>query len=131
MPWVYEQTTGKLYDPEGNYVATGYAGGNCGKNPEGINNHDMQNVKSIGPLPCGLYSFGSVVLKSQLGQFAIPLIPDSANEMFGRGGFFCHGDTQELNHSASVGCIIMPRNVRNEMYSSADRQIQVVGVRNA
>ena len=131
MPWTYCQSTGRLYDPDGHHIATGYAGGNEGKNPEGVNNHSMQDQKGIGPLPVGLYMFGEVVLQSQLGPFAIPLIPNLNNEMFGRGGFYCHGDTPAMNQSASEGCIIMPRIVRNEMYSSPDNQIQVVEVYDA
>ena len=123
--WTYEQSTGKLYDPYGDLVATGYAGGNCGKNPEGINNHAMQNVKMIGPLPCGLYRMTDVVLKSQLGPFAIRLIPDSKNEMFGRSGFFCHGD-KFPSLAASEGCIIMPRGIRELMWKSECHDIRVV-----
>jgi hypothetical protein len=115
-----------MYAPDGTHVATCYAGGNEGQNLEGVNNHAMQNVKSIGPLPCGLYRIGDVIQQSHLGPFAIPLIPDAANEMFGRGGFFFHGDTKEMNQSASKGCIIGPRSVREEVYASPDDQIQVV-----
>ena len=123
--WTYFQDTGKLVAPDGFDAATGYAGGNEGKNPEGVNNHDMQNVKKVGPIPVGFYTFGEVVLKSHLGPFAIPLMPDATNEMFGRSGFYCHGDTKEMNQSASQGCIIMPRNVRNDMWASPDHILQV------
>ncbi len=122
--WTYQQDTGNLYDPDDAFVATGYAGGNCGKNPEGVNNHDMQNVKKIGPLPVGIYTFGEVVLKSALGPFAIPLLPDPGNVMFGRGGFYCHGDTTPSGN-ASEGCIIMPRAIRELMYASKDNRIEV------
>ncbi|MGB8517035.1 MAG: hypothetical protein WCD45_04010, partial [Gallionella sp.] len=101
--WIFEQSTGKLYSKAGVCVATGYAGGNCGKNPEGKNNPAMQNVKSIGVLPQGIYSQGTPIIQSKLGPFAIPLIPDPANIMFGRGSFFCHGDTTPSGN-ASEGC---------------------------
>lgn len=126
MAWTFEQSTGKLYDPQGNRVASGYAGGNCGKNPEGKNNADMQDQPKIGPLPEGLYTHGEVVLQSHLGPFAIPLIPDPSNEMFNRSGFFMHGDSVENPGSASEGCVIMPRAVREAYYNSDDNQIQVV-----
>ena len=123
--WLYHQDTGQLFSPTGTLMATGYAGGNEGKNPEGVNNHDMQDVKSVGPLPVGIYTFGAVVQESQLGPFAIPLIPDENNEMFGRGGFFCHGDRASPVQSASQGCIIMPRLVRNQMWASSDHTLIV------
>lgn len=125
MIWRYEQSTGKLFDPSGIHIYTGYAGGNCGQNPEGKNNPLLQQMKSVGPLPVGLYTLGNVVLQSHLGPFAIPLIPDPANQMYGRGGFYMHGDTTPSGN-ASEGCIIMPRIVRVRVYGSDDRTVEVV-----
>jgi hypothetical protein len=125
--WKFEQSTGKLFDPQGAYVATGYAGGNCGKNPEGMNNPDMQSVPNVGPLPQGIYTFGVVVDHSTLGPFAIQLIPEPENIMFGRGHFFMHGDTEPPGN-ASEGCIIMPRSVRDACHAAtAETKLQVVG----
>ncbi len=126
MSWIYKQSTGEFFDSQGKLVATGYAGGNCGKNPEGINNHAMQNVKSVGPIPVGVYTHGDVVLESHLGAYAVPLIPDNANEMFGRGGFYMHGDKVSAPRCASKGCIIMPRIIREAYYNSYDNVIEVV-----
>jgi len=126
MTWSFEQSTGKMLSPSGDLVATGYAGGNCGQNPEGINNTEMQNVAKIGPLPKGVYMLGTVVMESKLGPFAIPLIPDPSNEMFGRGHFFIHGDTVGKPRCASEGCIIMPRLIREQIYNSKDKTITVV-----
>lgn len=123
--WKFAIRSGSLCAVDGKIVAHGYAGGNCGKNKEGINNPDMTNVKFVGPLPCGSYSFGQPVLQSHLGPFAIPLIPDSTNTMFGRGSFYVHGDTTPSGN-ASEGCIILPRAIRNSMWASTDHKIQVV-----
>lgn len=122
--WTFEQRTGKLYNPQGNCVATGYAGGNEGKNKEGVNNPDMQGVEGVGPLPVGLYTRGTVIMQSHLGPFAIPLVPDPSNDMLGRGGFYMHGDTTPSGN-ASKGCIIMPRAVREGFYTSSEA-LQVV-----
>jgi hypothetical protein len=124
MNWRFVIKTGTLFNPAGVKVWTGYAGGNCGKNPEGKNNPAMVNVRSIGPLPPGWYTFGELVLQSHLGPYAIPLIPDASNEMFGRSDFYCHGDTTPSGN-ASEGCVIMPRFVRETMYTGAIRRIQV------
>jgi hypothetical protein len=124
--WTYEQSTGKLYDPFGNLVSTGYAGGNCGNNPEGVNNPDLQAAKCVGPLPVGVYTFGTPEEGTHLGAFAIPLIPDPANNMFGRGSFFCHGDNTRGDQSASEGCIIQSHTTRAAMWASSDHQIQVI-----
>jgi len=124
MTWTYEQRTGKL-SHNGEVVATGYAGGNEGKNPEGKNNPTMQNVPKIGPLPVGKYKFGTPVPQSHLGPFAIPLIPMGGNEMFGRSDFYLHGDTTPSGN-ASEGCIIMPRSVRNAAAASPDNDLEVI-----
>ena len=124
--WKYEQSTGKMYDPQGSVVATGYSGGNLGKNPEGRNNPALQDKACIGPLPEGLYTFGEPVLQSHLGPFAIPLMPDPSNNMFGRNSFYCHGDSIANPGDASEGCVIIPRAVRNAMWESSDHRLQVV-----
>ena len=125
MTWRFEQDTGNIFDPTGELAGTGYAGGNCGANPEGINNHSMQDIPLIGPIPLGLFTMGEPVEHSQLGPFAIPLIPDPANEMFGRGGFYCHGDTA-IPMRASEGCIVQVPDVRHAMWASADHEVEVV-----
>jgi hypothetical protein len=122
--WRYEQKTGRLLHNDA-CVATGYAGGNCGKNPEGKNNPESQEISKIGPLPQGKYTFGTPVAQSHLGPFAIPLIPDSGNEMFGRSSFYVHGDTTPSGN-ASEGCIIMPRPIREQVSSSPDNDLEVV-----
>ena len=122
--WTYEQKTGKL-SHNGEVVATGYAGGNEGRNPEGKNSPEHQSVPKVGPLPQGKYKFGTPVAQSHLGPFAIPLIPDPANEMFGRSDFFVHGDTTPSGN-ASEGCVIVPRSVRNAMAASPDNELEVI-----
>jgi hypothetical protein len=123
--WTFEQTTGKWYDAAGTHVTTGYAGGNCGKDPIGINNPDMQCVKDVGPLPVGFYTMGELVPESHLGKDAIPLLPAPSNSMCGRGDFYIHGDT-ETPRCASEGCIVLPHDVRMAAYNSGDKQVQVV-----
>lgn len=125
MSWIWKQKPGELWHNDALEVR-GYAGGNCGKNPEGKNNPDMQNVPRVGPLPQGKYRFGPPVAQSHLGPFAIPLLPDAANEMFGRSDFFVHGDTIGAPGCASEGCIIIPRAFRNILASSPDQELEVV-----
>jgi hypothetical protein len=125
MTWTFEQSTGQMLDPAGAVVATGYAGGNCGKNPEGKNNPQMQFMRCVGPLPQGVYTMGTPVAQSHLGPFAIPLTPAPDNVMQGRGSFFIHGDTTPSGN-ASEGCIIMPRAIRQAMWDSGDHVVTVV-----
>jgi hypothetical protein len=126
--WIFESSTGKLYDPLGNIAGNGYAGGDCGLHPEGINNPNLQDQHNIGPTPEGLYTIGTPVEGTHLGPFAMPLTPDANNNMFGRSGFYMHGDTNPSGH-ASDGCIIMPRTVRNAVWASSDHRLQVIAVK--
>jgi hypothetical protein len=126
--WYFEQSTGKIFSPEGNYVTSAYSGGDAGKHPEGINNPAMQAIPNIGVIPEGCYTVGEPVDHTHLGPFAMPLTPDDSNEMFGRSGFYCHGDNFQMNHSASDGCIIAAKSVRSIIWDSAVHRIKVVKV---
>lgn len=122
MAWTYQQSTGQLTDPNGNVVATGYSGHNGG-----INDPSQQSVPNVGPLPQGNYTIGPAhTPPDHLGPVALPLYPDPANEMFGRFGFFMHGDNQFMNHTASDGCLIFPLVVREQVVSSGDTSLVVV-----
>lgn len=121
MNWLYVQRTGHLYRPDGRRLTTAYAG-----HAEGVNNPAMQDRKNIGPLPCGLYRIDANIPGTDMGPIAIDLHPDRTNEMHGRGGFFCHLDTKERNHSASAGCIVMERAPLLEIEAAKGQTIQVV-----
>lgn len=106
---VYEQNTGlfALYAPDGSvsFRTRGYAGRGIGRNQ-----HIHQITPGVGPLPCGDYSIGEPVDHPRLGPLALPLRPHPDNEMFGRSGFFIHGDNRK--NDASHGCIILARAAR-------------------
>jgi hypothetical protein len=123
--WTFSITDGKWYSPSGTFVSKGYAGGNLGHNPEGVDNPDDEGIKDVGPLPEGWYTFGEPVQHSKLGTFAIPLIPDPSNDMKGRAGFFLHGDTTPPGN-ASEGCIVQPYMTRYATWTSPDHRLQVV-----
>jgi len=115
-----------MFAPDGSLAGTGYAGGDCGERPDAIDNPECENLPSIGPLPEGNYTFGELVLHHpHLGPYCFPLIPDSDNKMYGRGGFWCHADTSIPGH-ASEGCIVQPYRTRVNMYQSLDHRLQVV-----
>jgi hypothetical protein len=122
--WTWKQKPGEMLH-NADHVAYGYAGGNCGKSPEGKNNPALQNLAKVGPLPQGKYTFGQPIQQSHLGPFAIPLIPSPDNQMFGRDDFYCHGDTTPSGN-ASEGCIILARAIRNMIAASPDKDLEVI-----
>jgi hypothetical protein len=117
--WTYSQGTGKLTDKDGKHIATGYSGKGQGKN-----NCDMQHVKGVGPVVRGLFTIGKPRDSKKVGPFAMDLIPHPENEMFGRSAFMIHGDN--LDGTASEGCIVVPRRVRHIIWDSGDRVLLVV-----
>ncbi len=117
--FTYRQASGVL-DDDGAIIGVGYSGA-----PAGKNNPSMQSVPCVGPLPCGMYTIGAPFDSAEHGPHAMHLTPDPENEMFGRSGFLIHGDSIEHPGAASEGCMIMARNVRNLVSSSACKRLEV------
>jgi len=124
--WTYIQKTGELLH-NGAHVATGYSGFNDPEaGQDGKNNPDLQSVHEVGPIPVGQYSIGTPVNTLTHGPFVLPLTPNPSNQMFGREGFLIHGDSVVEPGTASRGCIILARSVRNEVAASGDNSLQVI-----
>jgi len=121
MTWQYQQSTGYLKNAAGMLLTTGYSGGGAGKN-----NCALQNVSCVGPIPCGYYTMDTPIDTTEHGPYAIPLIPDASNEMFGRSGFMCHGDSKVAPGHASEGCLIANQPHRSTMWLSKDHRLQVI-----
>jgi RHS repeat-associated protein len=119
LEWEYSQSTGQL-SHNGTPVATGYAG----RGP-GLNNPAMQNVPNTGPLPQGGYTIGGMYNNPNTGPKTMNLTPMPGTETYGRSAFRIHGDNARGDHSASHGCIILPRGIRDLINSSGDRSLVV------
>ncbi len=119
--FVYEQSTGRMYDPNRMLLAIGYAGFGDGKN-----NPLFETVRDMGPIPVGTYTLMEPADTVEHGPYAIVLIPDAANEMHGRSGFMIHGDNIHVIGSASRGCIILARFAREYMWRDPDHTLNVV-----
>lgn len=118
--WTYNQSNG-TFSKDGEEVGQGYSGFGDGKN-----NPDMQNIHDIGPIPQGFYEIGPPQDTSTHGPHVMALTPADGADTFGRDGFLIHGDSIEHPGAASHGCIILARNLRDEISSSGDTQLQVV-----
>jgi len=124
MNWRVGQNTGNVYSPDGKLAGKCYMGGNLGKVPAAINNHDYERVPKTGPLPIGFYTIQTPIEGSPLGKFAMPLLPDASNVMYGRSGFFWHGDSQ-IPFCGSEGCIVSAPALRHNVWDSADHRVEV------
>lgn len=121
--WIYGQANGAIVsgDARGIIVAAGrgYSGkGACRNVPA------AESIRNHGPIPAGLYTIEGCVDSPTKGPVTLQLKPDMRNAMFGRSAFLIHGDNPE--HDASEGCIILPRPVREAIWSSNDRVLLVV-----
>jgi Protein of unknown function (DUF2778) len=119
--WTYAQKTGQLLQ-DGKLVSTGYSG--CG---EGKNNAEMQAVENMGPIPQGQWIIvGRPTNTAEHGPYVLQLQPCAGTDTFGRSGFLMHGDSIEKPGCASRGCVIMPRTVREQVWTSGDVDLEVV-----
>lgn len=122
--WLYEQSTGRMFDRDGELAGEGYSG-----SPEGRNNALLQDVHNVGPCPVGFFTFGSLFDSFTHGKNVLALTPDPGNDMFGRDHFLVHGDSVVEPGTASEGCIIQPLATRLAMGKSSDHRLQVVETR--
>ena len=121
LAWAYSQTTGELQQ-DGKHVAKGYSGFGPGKN-----NPEMEQVHNVGPISAGDWKIvGPPVNTEAHGPFVLRLEPAPETQTFGRAGFLVHGDSKEFPGSASQGCVILPRSVREQVWNSGDADLKVV-----
>jgi len=89
-------------------IGFGYSG-----NSSYFNDIHSQNLQDKGPLPAGTYTFSGPFTDPRRGPQCWRLEPAPTNRMFGRSAFMNHGDTSDMSHDASDGCIVSPHWVRN------------------
>lgn len=103
-------------------IGTGYSG-----NGPGLNNPNMQNVRNVGPIPQGTYDIGPQRDSRRTGAGVMDLTPRPGTNIFNRDhDFQIHGDNACRCQSASSGCIIFDRNIRDQINNGNDRELRVV-----
>lgn len=120
MAWTYRQRTGELVR-FGGVAGKAYSG-----HGEGKNDPTKQDQHDIGPIPRGKYTMLQPMDTPTHGPYVITLRPDPANEMHGRSGFLCHGDSVAHPGDASHGCIVTSHSMRQCLWQSGDHEITVV-----
>lgn len=124
--FTYVQRTGDLYEPDGTFMARGYSGDRAH-----FNDPAAETMRGEGPIPTGMYTIGDPQDPvGHLGPIAMPLIPNAETDTHGRSAFFMHGDNTAANHTASHGCIIMGRVIRQHVLDSPEDQLLVVAEEN-
>jgi hypothetical protein len=121
--WTYRQTSGQLSDKNGAIVATGYSGA------PGVtkNNPAYQDIHNEGPIPQGRWNIGNLTVgQTPHGPYVLHLFPEAGTNTFGRSGFLIHGDSIVNPGGASEGCVIMPRPIREQIWTSNDHELTVI-----
>lgn len=118
--WVYQQSTGNLYNHHGDIIASGYSGKGIDKN-----NPESEQLKAKGPIPRGLWVIGDPYKSKKIGPFALPLY-EHLHNAHGRTYFRIHGDSIGAPGTASLGCIILGRYTREQIHKSKDRLLMVI-----
>ncbi len=118
---LYQQSTGRFTDPTGRLIGVGYSG-----RGSGLNNPQLQMVPTKGPIPQGLYKIGPAETHPKLGPMVMAITPYGEQELFGRAGFFIHGDNQGMNYTASEGCIILSHEARAALAASENKRLRVI-----
>lgn len=134
LDWIYQQSTGRLYyqppdslggGPPAPIGSPGYSG-----HDYGLNNPGLEIITSAGPIPQGGYTIGPEQLNVTRTGLKLPssmrLTPNADNWMYGRGGFLIHGDNSKGDRSASEGCIVLTKNIRDRIGRSEDNVLRVI-----
>lgn len=128
--WTFEVKSGKVSGPAGTFIGTAYSG-----NGSDLDNPATEAVSCHGPIPLGKWTIGEFFDDLEpnppdglehKGPQVCHLSPMEGTDTFGRSGFMIHGDNRAMNHTASDGCIVAPRFVRDRISESGDRILQVV-----
>jgi hypothetical protein len=120
VTWVYSQSTGQLSRNGQIYSEDGYSG-----DGPGLDSPSQQYTPNVGPIPQGFYDIvGEPETHIKLGSFVLRLVARSP--LCKRKGFLIHGDRMTgPPYSASTGCIIFGKNIREEIWNSGDRELSV------
>ena len=117
--WSYSQTRGILAR-DGKLFGTGYSGFGTGLNDPG-----SEAVPDVGPIPRGKWK---IVRWDETHADKGPIVgvlEPVGHDAHGRSGFLIHGDNQDMDHTASHGCIILSRVLREDMRRSGDEDLEV------
>ena len=113
----YIQKSGETY-LDNIFEGIGYSGSGPGRN-----NGALEGTPNIGPIPKGGYNIGVPRNSETLGPLVFDLNP-VGHDAHGRTLFRIHGDN--VTHTASHGCIILGRAIREYIAKSGVRHLEVI-----
>lgn len=116
----YQQLSGGIWLGS-KYLGAGYSG-----NGIGLNQPSHEADANVGPIPAGFWKIERWDdHHGDKGPIVAVLSPVGHNA-HGRSAFLIHGDNSLGNHSASHGCIIANRDIRQRLRDSGDTELEVI-----
>jgi hypothetical protein len=91
-----------------------------------VDNEADAGMVGLGPIPVGVWAICDPIDDPHTGPFSMPLIPMIGTEDLGRSGFMIHGDNPNMNESASHGCVVAARSIRERIWADPDHYLTVV-----
>lgn len=116
---VYDQKSGH-YSVRGIFLGTGYSGFG-----PGLNNPEMENVQNVGPIPRGKWHIERWDDHHGEKGPQVAVLKPVGHNAHGRSAFLIHGDNSDMNHTASHGCPIANRTIRNALRVSDETELEV------
>lgn len=115
----YDQKTGGL-SIRNTSVGTGYSGHGVG-----LDNPDKEDMQNIGPIPRGEWKV--MRWDDHHGDKGpeVAVLEPVGHDAHGRSAFLIHGDNSDANHTASHGCIIASRAIRDALRASGETELKV------
>lgn len=116
----YHQINGHI-ELKGNLLGTCYSGHGVG-----LNNPAKENMENIGPIPRGRWKI--IRWDKHHGDKGpcVAVLEPVGHDAHLRSAFLIHGDNEDLNHTASHGCIIAARAIRDQLCASGDMDLEVI-----
>lgn len=120
MMFIYSQSSGRMWQGTED-LGVAYAG-----HPPHRNDPASQEIVDFGPIPRGVYGISKSIMDAKLGPVTMALTPLASNQMFGRSGFYIHGDNAEHPGLSSDGCIVADLTTRHAIDASLDKLLMVI-----
>lgn len=115
----YAQLTGHI-ELNNSLLGVGYSG-----HASGLNNPDDEAIPDIGPIPRGEWRIARWDDHHGDKGPQVAVLEPVEHDAHGRTGFLIHGDNSALDHTASRGCVIAARTIRDALRSSGEMQLFV------
>lgn len=123
--WTFNNRTGEIFD-NGELAGNGYSGHGYSGHGAGVLNPGLESVHGVGPIPAGKWRVVEWINNYPTKGPVVARLEPVGHDAHGRTGFLIHGDNAEQNHTASHGCIIAARFIRQAWRASKDLNLEVV-----